>query len=99
MNTATIYTWSAPPDWNLTLWWWTNDWGTFHSFQASPSYEQGYNQGVAAITEVRSYMPAVDPATQPPTLAYIITVQNYSGESGQPSSSGNSTIDVIAAWQ
>ncbi|WP_058187943.1 hypothetical protein [Terracidiphilus gabretensis] len=97
MNTATIYTWSAPPNFSLTLWWWTNDWGVFHSFQATPSYEQGFNQGVASISGVNTYMPPAEPNSA--TLAYIITVQNYSGQSGQPSSSGNSTIDVIAAWQ
>jgi hypothetical protein len=99
MNTAIIYTWSAPPGWDLTLWWWTDDWGTFHTFQAAPSHQQGYNQGVASVSEVRAYMPIADPSLQTPTLAYIITVQNLSGESGQPSSSGNSMIDVYAAWQ
>ena len=99
MNTGTIYTWTAPPNYYLTLWWWTDDWGTFHTFQAAPSYQQGYNQGVASISEVRAYMPVVDPSRQKPRLAYIITVQNLSGQANQPSSSGNSTIDVLAAWQ
>lgn len=99
VNTAIIFAWTAKPNFNLTLWWWTNDWGTFHSFQAAPSYNQGYNQGVATITEVRAYMPPVDPALAKPTLAYIISVQNLSGQANQPNSSGFSTIDVYAAWQ
>ena len=99
MNTAIIYTWSAVPNSNLTLWWWTDDWGAFHAFQAAPSYNQGYNQGVSTVTEVRAYMPPVDPAQQKPSLAYIISVKNLSGQSGQPNSSGNSMIDVYAAWQ
>lgn len=99
MNTGTIYTWTAPPGYHLTLWWWTDDWGTFHAFQAAPTHNQGYNQGVASVSEVRAYMPPVDPSLQVPTLAYIITVQNLSGQPDQPNSSGNSTIDVLAAWQ
>jgi hypothetical protein len=99
MNTAIIYTWTAPPNYHLTLWWWTDDWGTFHTFQAAPSYNQGYNQGVASVSQVRAYMPPVDPSLQKPTLAYIMTIQNLSGQAGQPSSSGNSMIDVYGAWQ
>ena len=64
MNPAIIYTWSAGPNGHLTVWWWTNDWWTFHTFQAAPSYQQGYNQGVASVTDVRAYMPVVDPSLQ-----------------------------------
>ncbi|HET7892436.1 MAG TPA: hypothetical protein VFL34_12965 [Candidatus Sulfotelmatobacter sp.] len=100
MNTAIIFTWSASPGANLTLWWWTDDWGTFHTFQAAPSYNQGYNQGVASLVQVRAYMPVVDPnQSQTPTLAYIMSVLNLSGQAGQPASSGHSMIDVYAAWQ
>lgn len=99
MNKAIIYTWAAKPGYHLTLWYWTNDWGTFNAFQAAPSYNQGYNQGVASVSEVRAYMPVVDPAIQVPSLAYIITVQNLSGQAGQPDSSGFLSIDVYNAWQ
>jgi hypothetical protein len=99
MNKAIIFTWTAPPGWHLTLWWWTDDWGTFHTFQAAPSYNQGYNNGVATVTDVRAYMPPVDPALQRPSLAYIIGVQNLTGQPGQPNSGGTATIDVYAAWQ
>ena len=79
MNKALIYTWSAPPNFSLSLWWWTNDWGTFHDFSVAPSYNQGYNQGQCAITEIRAYMPVGDPAKQKPQLAYITFVKNESG--------------------
>jgi hypothetical protein len=45
-------------------------------------------------------MPPVDPTqSQKPTLAYIMSVLNLSGQAGQPNSSGYSMIDVYAAWQ
>ena len=93
MQTALLYTWSAPPGFTLYLWWWTNDWGKFHAFSAAPSYNQGFNQGMVAISQVRAYMPVIDPTgPQTPKLAYIITAQNLSGI-------GVSMYDFFGAWQ
>jgi hypothetical protein len=92
VNKALIYTWSAQPNFSLSLWWWTNDWGAFHAFSAAPSYNLGFNQGQCAITEIRAYMPVANPAVQKPQLAYVTFVKNQSGI-------GVSSYDIFAIWQ
>jgi hypothetical protein len=92
MQTAIVYTYSSSPGVTLTLWCWFNDWGTFDAFQAAPSYNQGYNQGTASVTQVRAYMPVADPSLQTPSLAYIVYVKNEG-------SAGVSMFDVYNAWQ
>jgi hypothetical protein len=88
MQTAIIYTFS-----NLTsgepfdLWYYTNDWGTFNTFQVAPSYNQGENYGQVSITSVVAYMPD---QFMSPQLIYIVSGINTS-EGG--------TFDVYNAWQ
>lgn len=93
MQTQIIYTFSSSAgDWGY-IWVWTNDWGTFNDFQIAPSYNQGYNQGQASITQVQAIMPVADPSLTTPSLAYVVTWKNTG------SGPGVSMFDLYNAWQ
>ncbi|MGO9933710.1 MAG: hypothetical protein ACLPV8_18125 [Steroidobacteraceae bacterium] len=93
MQTAIIYTFSnLKPGETFDLWVYTNDWGTFDTFQVAPSYNQGYNQGRVSITSVVADMPVNDPSLNRPQLIYIVNGINQT-------SIGDTQTDVYRAWQ
>jgi hypothetical protein len=93
MQTAIIYTFTAlNPGEHFDLWVYTDDWGTFNSFQAAPSLNQGYNQGEVSITSVVAHMPVNDPSLNPPQLIYVVNGINQT-------SAGATQVDVYRARQ
>jgi hypothetical protein len=93
MNSAIIFTFSnLTPGELFDLWVYTDDWGTFNTFQVAPEFNDGYNQGRVSITSVVANMPVVDPALETPNLIYIVNGINNS-------SAGATTINVYRAWQ
>ena len=93
MQTAIIYTFSnLTPGEHFDLWYYTDDWGTFNTFQLAPSYNQGYNQGQVSFSGMGAAMPVNDPSLNNPQLAYIVSGINQT-------TIGDTSIDVYNAWQ
>ncbi len=95
MQVDHIFNFSSRAGQTFYFTYWTDDWGTFNDFQASPSLNQGFNAGVVSVTSVTATMPVESPNN--PHLFYTNFVKNE----GDPRLNPNEVtmFDIYNAWQ
>ena len=95
MQVAKIFTFSLVAGETMTCTYWTYDWGTYNSYSAAPSLNQGFNAGVVAVTQVEATMPVA--SENNPALFYTILVKDMGNPALNPDQ--KTMCDVFNAWQ